>query len=230
MKTAINNTVWECHTLRQSLLAVFGYEYGEHPESRLDEIRRGRANFATTISRYLAIGPGDVAVDLGSGIGLQAEHIAPGVKQLHCIDISQTLLAQCRQMVGERSNVEYHLVPYGDLSTLVGRGVTKVYSTAVFIHFNVYDLWLYLVEIAKILEPGGLLGFDFANGERIGVARREWIDHAAMYQRDRHLIQACINYHGLATVKNLLVQAGFECVDTHDWADGRSVFVIARRC
>lgn len=128
---------WDYKDLRSLLLANIGYEFGESPEQHMDGIRKARTMIGAVISRAMEFGPDDTVADLGSGCGFVASGTAPHVGKLYCLDISEDFLDRCREELSSFSNVEYHLMPFADLSSLKGAGVNKIYAHAVFIHFNV---------------------------------------------------------------------------------------------
>ena len=72
---------------RELLISVVGFAYGPEPEKRIEEIRRDRKVHAERIAGFLDLGPNDIVVDFGSGVGFIAEWIAPRVRQLLCLDI-----------------------------------------------------------------------------------------------------------------------------------------------
>lgn len=228
MNTPLDNAHnWEFTDLPQLAMANVGTEYGPTPEKCLEDITKSRAAYAKFIADLLGLGPTSIAADLGSGLGFQAVHIAPWIQKLHCLDISQSFLAQCREMLRAQNNVEFHHIPFAHLECLRGTGVDRVYSTAVFIHFNIYDMWLYLSELAKHLPPGGTILFDFANADAIDPALPEWKAHTDMYRNNRLMISCCINHHSLSAVSRLLDLAGFELIKTFDWT--RVILVLARK-
>lgn len=224
---AARDRSWDFENLRYLLYGNIGFEFGKNPEEQFDKIRESRGEYAAWLIKRLKLSESDVVADLGSGVGLVASHIAPRVGRLICMDISQPFLEQCKKTVGEGPRTEFHLVPYADLSCLEGKGVTKLYSTAVFIHFNVYDAWLYLLQCSKYLKSGGLLGFDFADTDSLDPNGPEWGDHVKLYQSDRSKIVLCMNYHSLSGIDRLLQLTGFERVQSHKWA--RSIFVVAKK-
>jgi cyclopropane fatty-acyl-phospholipid synthase-like methyltransferase len=218
---------WDAKDLHTLLLANIGYEFGEQPEQQIDAIRRSRRLVGNIIAKAMELGPEDNVVDLGSGCGFIAHGTAPHVRKLHCVDISADFLARCREELSSYSNVEQHLIPFADLTCLASKSINKIYSHAVFIHFNIYDVWLYLKQCAAILQAGGLLLFDFADAEAIDPTAREWADHVEMYLRQRSEIARCLNYHSMSAIDHLLELTGFE--RTRHLKAGRNIAVLCRK-
>jgi hypothetical protein len=63
----------------------------------------------------------DIVMDLGSGMGIVGEVIAPHVGQLHCCDISDIFLADCNARLAHFPNVDYGRISYADLSSARGK-------------------------------------------------------------------------------------------------------------
>jgi cyclopropane fatty-acyl-phospholipid synthase-like methyltransferase len=168
---------------------------------------------AGRIAGLLALEPRDVVLDLGSGAGLVAERITPGVLWMHCADTHEASMEQCRARLAKFGNVETHLIPYADLGGLRMKGVSKAYSAGMFTRFNFYDLTFYLQEVHAILNVGGLLYFDFHDGDcfRYDDALDSFNAHLKIY-RDVRLdrIFDCEHMGSLATLRNILPQLGFE--------------------
>ena len=123
----------------------------------LEEIIASRHARKPEIVSRLKLQSTDIVCDLGSGMGVIAEVIAPEVKHVHCCDISGEFLKVCKERTQNFDNIETHEIAYADLSAVEGKGVNKVYSTLLFIHFNFYDVVYYLQEINKVLDKDGLV-------------------------------------------------------------------------
>jgi ubiquinone/menaquinone biosynthesis C-methylase UbiE len=193
---------------------------------------KNRHERAERIAGLLQIEPRDVLLDLGSGMGLMAERLAPRVHWMHCADISEVYLADCRQRVAHLKNVETHHIPYADLSKLDDKGVSKAYSALLFIHFNFYDFVYYLKELHRILNPGGLLFFDFNDGD--GFLLNNSLDsfnlHIADYKRRRlEWVFGCMQMSSGATLKALLPQLGFEVQAIYPSRSAFTEMVVRKR-
>jgi hypothetical protein len=207
-------TRWEVDPESRNALLIrcVGHDYGPNPIERLDDIRRDRMRYASTIAEWLSIDTNDIVLDLGSGCGFMGRAIAPTVRHLHCADISPKFLAFCADELSEFPNVTTHLVPYGDLSSLRGAGITKIYSSAVFIHFNFYDIVIYLNALNEILPIGGMVFFDFLDPAGLTKARQSLFHrHLSYYFDDRAQIATLIQYNSLEAVHAAAELTGFRC-------------------
>lgn len=140
----------DCKDLKHMLDAMIGPAYGNDPVAALDRIRSERQAVADFIGSFLHFDKSDIVVDLGSGTGFVARYVAPKVKHVHCMDISKDFAAFCTNELGEFGNVSVHVMDYADFSMIRERP-TKIYAHGVFIHFNFYDMSVYLRNIS----PGG---------------------------------------------------------------------------
>jgi cyclopropane fatty-acyl-phospholipid synthase-like methyltransferase len=139
------------------------------PPSPLSAVYLDRHHVADLFNRLLDFRRGDRVVDLGSGTGFVARYIAPLVKRLYCLDIFAQFHKFCANELKSFKNTECHLIDYADFSPVEGRGVNKVFSSEVFIHFNIYDMVQYLRAVHRLLPIGGGLAFDFADGELLDI-------------------------------------------------------------
>jgi cyclopropane fatty-acyl-phospholipid synthase-like methyltransferase len=180
--------------------------------SDLGLVAKNRHERADRIASLLELGDRDVVLDLGSGMGFMAERIAPHVKRLHCADISETYMKDCRARVAPLRNVETHIIPYADLSALAGKRITKAYSALLFIHFNFIDLTLYLRELHRLLPKSGLVFFDFNDSDafRYGNAQDSFNQHLADYRKRREeWVFGAMHMISGTTLRNVLPQLGF---------------------
>jgi SAM-dependent methyltransferase len=159
------NLNWSFKDKVAQLLAVTGTEYGTDVDQALVKLREFKNYEASVSAKDLELVAGDVVAEIGSGYGFWATATSPLVRKVLCLDISPDLLDLCRREVADNENIECHLISPGDLSVLRSLGVNKIYSAGVFIHFNLYDVVIYLQQIFEILPPGGRVMFNIANSD-----------------------------------------------------------------
>jgi SAM-dependent methyltransferase len=204
------NPNWEFKTDHDLLIACVGHNFGLRPEERLGDIRKDRGGYGWTVSKRMGLSRDDVVMDFGSGCGFVGRNIAPQIKALHCVDISPDFLGFCRRELAEFPNVECHLIDYADFSAVKDKGITRVYSTAVWIHFNFYDLYHHLTALAALLPRGGLLYFDYLDPEGLKVSdRRIFNEHACGYLHNR-LCNTLVTYHSLRSINALFDMTNFK--------------------
>lgn len=78
------------------------------------------------------------------------------------------------------------------------------------IHFNLYDLKIYLDEIASLLPKNGLLAFNYVNSEFEGLfSNEQWIEHFNVYKQDKTRVVHLLCFHAPSTIERFLDQSGF---------------------
>ena len=160
---------WEFQNRRDLLYALVGFDFGLEPEARLDDIRKYKADESRFVLQTLALTSSDRVLDLGSGFGFVARNVAPLCDRVVCADISREFLVACRDELSEFHNVDFQLIPFGDLSQLRDLGINKAYSCAVFIHFHFYDIVIYLRQMFDILAEGGRFVFGMSDTDTLDV-------------------------------------------------------------
>jgi hypothetical protein len=204
---------WEEHIgdLHDLLVACVGHNYGPNPEEKIDEIRQSRGAYRSTIAERLSLTKEDTVLDMGSGCGFIARAMAPYVKQIHCADVNEGFLQFCKTEVSQFGNVACHLVGYADFTPLRQLGINKVYSTAVWIHFNFYDFVLNLGALNKILPISGSLYFDYADAQGLKVSDRKIFNtHLRSFEEDKTFIRVHVQYTSEGAVKTAADMTGFE--------------------
>jgi SAM-dependent methyltransferase len=128
-----------------------------------DVARLTGAYTARQVECALALTPADRVLELGCGVGRIGRELAPKVAHWEGTDISQNMLGVARERLAAFSNVGFTELKRSSLEGLASASFSKAYCVAVFIHMDKEDFLLYLEEIARVLEPGGLFFFDTWN-------------------------------------------------------------------
>jgi ubiquinone/menaquinone biosynthesis C-methylase UbiE len=196
-------------TERELLISVVGYTYGQHPELRINEIRRARKTHAERIMRFLDINRNDVVVDFGSGVGFIAEWIAPHVKQILCLDIGEHHLDYTRKHLAAHSNVECHLINYGDLSCLCNRNVTKFFSSAVFIHFNLWDITIHLQKLYNVLPVGAKAYINIMDSDGLDLLHQPLFNAQLDSYKKSHSPRYLVTWNSGSAVRSIAQSIGF---------------------
>lgn len=201
---------WEFETDHHILVGCVGYQFGEKPEENLPAIRAARGAYGHTVAYRMALKKSDIVMDIGSGCGFVGRSISPYVKQLYCADLSASFLNFCTRELADLPNVATQLITYADFTPLKGKGINRAYSTAVWIHFNFYDVYHYLKGLNAILPIGGTVYFDYADPDGIRLGEGNLFrDHSAGYKSDRSTIAIQLNYNSLDAIKAALDLTGF---------------------
>ncbi len=171
-----NHSRWEFNNRKTLLCALVGNDFGPDPESRLDEIREYKKNEAKFLVQSLNLQPHDRVVDLGSGFGFIARVIAPLVERVWCLDISSEFLECAKQELQRFSNTEFHQMDFADLRLLAGKRINKGYANAVFIHFNLFDIILYLRQLFSVLESRGAFVFGMSDTDSLDITSDRYFE------------------------------------------------------
>ena len=143
------NPNWEFSNVHDLLVACVGNNFGDNPEEHLPEIRASRALLGKRLVSLMEIQKHHIVLDIGSGGGFVTRPVVEKARHVHCVDISKDFLAYCKEELAEFDNVTFHVVEYAAFPDIMDSEVDRVYSTAVFIHFNFYDYVLYFLEISR---------------------------------------------------------------------------------
>jgi len=142
-------------------LAVAGEPYGE-PATEESLSRHGKET-AEIIAKVLDIGPEDRVLEVGTGVGRIAEHVAPLCKTFTGADVSKNMIKIARERLERFDNVELLSHHKSDLSPFADGSFDKAFFQVVLIHLDREDAYHYMRETARVLRPGGLAWFQFYN-------------------------------------------------------------------
>jgi len=201
----------ELDTVRTMLSTCIGPKWGERPEERIDEIRASRYGYGKKICSVLEINDQDTVADFGSGCGFVTRAACELAQQVHCIDLNLAFLDFTRNELSDFNNTSFHHIGYASIPNIENESVDKVFSTAVFIHFLYYDVLFNLIELNRILKPGGLLHFDILDADAISLEHATaFKNHALMYKGTVRGDGNTLQPFSLGALKKLAPQLGFE--------------------
>ena len=126
---------------------------------------------------------GDIALDIGCGVGRLTRVLAERAAHVHAIDVSAEMLEQAREHNAHLTNVTWH---HGDGTTLHPIGhdsIDAAVSHVVFQHIPDPQITLgYVREMGRVLRPGGWAAFQISNNpelHRPSIGLRDRIRAAA---------------------------------------------------
>ena len=130
-----------------------------------DEQELDRSGAATT--RFLldnvGIGPDDVVLEIGCGVGRVAKHMARHCRRWIGSDVSPNMLRFAAENVGALENVEFVELSGYDLRPIASESIDVVYCTVVFPHLSQWDRYSYVEDAFRVLRSGGKLYVDNVN-------------------------------------------------------------------
>ena len=100
---------------------------------------------------------GQVALELGCGVGRILLFAAEAFREVIGVDVSESAIEQAKRLVGPKDNVSYQLVDGFSLDDIADESVDFVYSFAAISSMPVLATASYLVELSRIVKTGGLL-------------------------------------------------------------------------
>jgi len=174
----------------------------------LEQALAAKKNEAEYISEYLDLSSESTVIDLGPGLGFIASHIVEKVKHLYCVDVSQSFLDKSKEVLGHHHNVSFQLINYGDLSMF--SNIDTIYCVAVFIHFNIYDIYIYLESLHEILRPNGKALIDFYDSDFLSPDDEVFQRHMKRYKHNQDFLTTNINFNSKQAVLNISKHLGFD--------------------
>ncbi|MGV9772514.1 class I SAM-dependent methyltransferase [Streptosporangium sp. NPDC003464] len=215
------NWVWEWSSPEEMQIQLAGTQ----PR---DEYLRDRVDRADWVAERLGLTPEEEIFEIGSGEGIMAKVLAPRVRSVLCTDVSQSFLGKARVTCRDHANVSYHHIENDFLEKLPTAGFDAGFSLNVFIHFNVFEIYLYLREIRRILRPGGRFGFNFVD---LGEVTRDFFHHYAERYREANPVEfkGFLTWHGADLIVKIAKEAGLTPL-LDEFVDEQGVgFLILRR-
>jgi ubiquinone/menaquinone biosynthesis C-methylase UbiE len=201
---------------RNMLISLIGYRFGQEPEKHLDEIRAERSQYIEKFIKMAGVRPSDTVLELGSGCGFGTRALSQHAGHVLACDISPAFLSVARKELHDLDNIKFHLVNSRDLSPIADSSVDKVLSVSVFIHFNLYDIYLYFREFNRILKSKCNVIFDFADQHRMaGILKRQnlteqFLEHVEFYRDKPSNLPALVQWNSAKGIENAARLAGFK--------------------
>jgi ubiquinone/menaquinone biosynthesis C-methylase UbiE len=109
------------------------------------------------------IGPDDIVMDLGCGIGHVARYVAKCCSRLWAVDASERMLSLARERLAGLANVEFARSEGTSIPSTGSESVDFVYSILTLQHLEREDAFLLIRDVRRVLRPGGSAFFTFPN-------------------------------------------------------------------
>jgi ubiquinone/menaquinone biosynthesis C-methylase UbiE len=116
--------------------------------------KRDSFYFSAYVDRFIR--PDMTVLEVGPGGAKWTVRIAPKVKRLIVLDVSEEMLKRTKSRCESQriDNVEYILSDGRDFRPISDESIDFFFSYDVFVHIALEDTWPYAQEIARILAPG----------------------------------------------------------------------------
>jgi 16S rRNA (adenine1518-N6/adenine1519-N6)-dimethyltransferase len=82
--------------------------FGVRPDRDLGQNFLIDSNILGVIERAAELGPADVVLEIGGGLGVLSEHLAESAAHVHVVEVDERLREALADAVGERENVTVH--------------------------------------------------------------------------------------------------------------------------
>lgn len=162
--------LWDSKAISQAdaLIAVDG----SSDESIVQ--RNGRFT-ARQVSSALDIQAGDQVLELGCGVARIGRELAPSCAHWTGVDISGNMIERAAERTAHQDNVSLYRLDRNNLEVIPNHSIDKAYSIAVMCHMDKEDLYLYLVELQRVVKPGGMIFIETWNlAHPVGWKRWEY--------------------------------------------------------
>ena len=216
---------------------------------RVDEfMATGRAEIDAVLAHARAQHPRlrtERALDFGCGVGRLTQALAHHFTRVDAVDISAPMLAMAAQLNAHGERCSYQRNTRQDLQLFASNTFDLVYSAITLQHMVPRVARRYLVELARVLAPGGVLIFQLPAGPGRGWAassnaairvlgraktwcmRRVWL----VWQRTLRR-RAVMDMFGIprAEVVRLLQESGLEVLDVVENDQAGPDWISCRYC
>ncbi len=214
--------------IRALLIALIGLDFGHEPEKRIPEIKESRKAFANHIADQCRVTADDSVVDLGSGCGFGTYWLARRAKHVHACDISPAYLSFAARECAALGNISYHHIESRSLDGIADTSIDVVCSMSVFIHLNLYDIYWYFAEFARILRPGGRIWIDVADPESLDLKTPNtqggyFLAHAKDYKRRPDSLPGLMQWNSARSAVLIASHFGFDVLTSRE--DGQITFI-----
>ena len=200
---------WESEDKKQALQLLVGEYFGDCPEERLDEIRAAKKKRARRLCKKLGCHKESVVLEIGSGMGLTSKHVARRVKQLICSDISTSFLELAKKECADVQNIEFVKIEEEPAQfSFPDESFDMIFSDAVFIHLNLYDIFWYFSEFQRLIKRRGKVLINVMDSSKIETPLFDQM--AEFYRQDRNNLKTLIYWNSVEAVIGIASRFGFK--------------------
>lgn len=205
---------WETDNDAHLLELLVGDCYGKNPTEVLEAIRNGKLEMSKYIIAELGLNEKSVVLEIGSGAGFTSKHIAPHVNFLHCYDISESFLKVAKHECAGLKNISFSkgsnlVLPYKD------NYFDAIFSDAVFIHLNLYDIYWYLSEFKRVIKTRGSVLFNVMSTAKLNLEKLT--EMAGYYKDNRNALNMLLCWNSIEAIEQMVGHFNFKIksIKTH---------------
>jgi ubiquinone/menaquinone biosynthesis C-methylase UbiE len=157
------------------------------------------------------LGSCDVMLEIGCGGGRLTEILLPKCKRLIAVDTSQSMLDIVQRRFGDHEGLQCYLADGRGLGEVPDVSVDAAFSYDVFVHLQHWDIYNYMLELQRILKPGGKAIIHHSNTfSELGWRSFEF---QVPRQLNRHKTYNSLILNTPEVMRELVTRAGLEVVD-----------------
>jgi ubiquinone/menaquinone biosynthesis C-methylase UbiE len=173
------------------------------------------------------LGTCDVILEIGPGAGRFTEILLPKCKRLIAVDSSKSMLALLRERFAGDERIEYRESSGEGLAGVADGSVDAAFSYGVFVHLQHWDAFNYLLELNRVLKPGGRAIIQHANT----FSELGWDRFRAEVPRqlNRHKLPFTFTVNTPDLMREFVTREGLECVDTVTDVARRDCITLIRK-
>jgi ubiquinone/menaquinone biosynthesis C-methylase UbiE len=173
------------------------------------------------------LGTCDVVLEIGPGGGRFTEILLPKCRKLIAIDTSKTMLDLLRERFRGDERIEYQYSEGRGLEGVPDGSIDAAFSYGVFVHLQHWDIFNYLLELNRVLRPGGKAVIQHSNT----LSELGWAVFRAEVPRqlNRHKLPFTFTVNTPQLMRDLVTRAGLECVDTVTEVVRRDCITLIRK-
>jgi ubiquinone/menaquinone biosynthesis C-methylase UbiE len=169
--------------------------------------------------RSLGLNPDTLApvLDFGCGVGRLTRALARNFKACWGVDISPTMIKLAQQFHRDLPNCQFVLNVKDNLESFTNDYFGFIYTSIVLQHIERRLVEGYLLELIRILQPGGLLVFQITDRDARRIIQK-WRSKVRLRSRLRNLVgktPLCMKMHCVSEkqIRRLLSDQDVEIVD-----------------
>jgi ubiquinone/menaquinone biosynthesis C-methylase UbiE len=128
-----------------------------------DNYQRTGQHTVSILQDCVGIGPDDVVLEIGAGVGRVGAFLAPLCREWIGSDVSENMIKHMKRRLSRFTNVRIMETNGFDLRSVGNQSIDVVYCTVVFMHLEQWDRYNYISEGFRVLRPGGRMLVDNVN-------------------------------------------------------------------
>lgn len=155
-------------------------------------------------------------VELACGRGRHIQKYINQAGSVTAVDILQKNIDYCKERYKEYKNIRYYTNNGKDLNDLCSMEYSAVFSYDAMVHFEMMDIYSYLKEFYRILQPGGYCLLHHSNNTK---------DYKVSFETGEH----SRNYMSKDLFAYLAYRAGFKIIEqvVIDWGDSKELDCVS---